>query len=76
MRQVAAYTGGEFVYQMLDRAELRERIPEVSGEVLGASYSPQDGHVNPLFLLRALHQRMHDLGVDYLASRVVKSSRR
>jgi len=76
MRQVALHTGGEFEYQMLDAAELRQRIPEVSDEVLGASYSAADGHVNPLYLLRALHQRMHDLGVDYAPGQAVQSSRR
>jgi glycine/D-amino acid oxidase-like deaminating enzyme len=76
MRQVALHTGGEFEYQMLDQAELSRRIPEVSGEVLGASYSAADGHVNPLYLLRALHQRMHDLGVDYVSGQTVQSSRR
>jgi glycine/D-amino acid oxidase-like deaminating enzyme len=76
MRQVALHTGGEFEYQMLDQVELSRRIPEVSGEVLGASYSAADGHVNPLYLLRALHQRMHDLGVDYVSGQTVQSSRR
>ena len=76
MRQVAAHTGGEFEYQMLDRTELRKRIPEVSTDLLGASFSSQDGHVNPLYLLRALHQRMHHLGVDYRPAETVLSSRR
>ena len=76
MRQVAAHTEGEFEYQMLDQTELSKRIPEVSGDVLGASYSAQDGHVNPLYLLRALHQRMHDLGVDYRPAQAAHSSRR
>lgn len=76
MRQVALHTEGEFEYQMLDTEELRRRIPEVSGDVLGASYSAADGHVNPLYLLRALHQRMHDLGVDYGPGQAVQSSRR
>jgi len=76
MRQVAAHTEGEFEYQMLDQAELRKRIPEVSNDLLGASFSSQDGHVNPLYLLRALHQRMHHLGVDYHAAQAVQSSRR
>jgi glycine/D-amino acid oxidase-like deaminating enzyme len=76
MRQVALHTDGEFEYQMLDSTELRQRIPEVSGEVLGASYSAEDGHVNPLYLLRALHQRMHDLGVDYVPDQAAQSSRR
>ena len=60
---------------MLDQAELRKRIPEVSSDLLGASFSSQDGHVNPLYLLRALHQRMHHLDVDYHAAQTVQSSR-
>ena len=75
MRQVAAHTDGEFEYRMLDTAELCARLPQVSDEVLGASFSPQDGHVNPLYLLRALHQRMLDLGADYQARQEVQSSR-
>ena len=74
MAQVAAHTNGGFEYQMLDTDALRARIPQVSAEVLGASYSPQDGHVNPLYLLRALHQRMQQLGATYQAGQVVQSS--
>ncbi|MEA3127148.1 MAG: hypothetical protein QOD67_4167, partial [Caballeronia sp.] len=40
--------GGEYPYQLLDARELRERIPAVGPEVTGASYTPMDGHVNPL----------------------------
>ena len=41
---------------MLDATDVRASIPQdVGPEVLGASYSPMDGHVNPLKLLRALH---------------------
>jgi glycine/D-amino acid oxidase-like deaminating enzyme len=76
MRLVAEHSGGEFEYQMLDCDELRRHIPEVSREILGASYSPEDGHVNPLYLLRALHQRMAGLGVDYRADHRVHASRR
>lgn len=76
MQQVAHHTAGEFEYQMLDSSDLRARIPEVSTAVLGASFSPQDGHVNPLYLLRALHQRMASLGVDYQANQRVHASRR
>ena len=67
MTRVAAHTNGEFEYAMLDNDELRRHIPQVSRDVLGASYSAEDGHVNPLYLLRALHQRMAGLGVDYHA---------
>jgi len=76
MHLVAEHSGGEFEYQMLDGDELRTHIPEVSAEVLGASFSPEDGHVNPLYLLRALHQRMAGLGVDYHADHRVHASRR
>ena len=75
MQQVHTHTDGEFEYRMLQPAELREHLPEVSDAVLGASYSPQDGHVNPLYLLRALHRRMHDQGIDYHAGQALRSSR-
>ncbi len=71
MRLVQQHTGGAFDYAMLDNAALRERIPQVSADVIGASYSPQDGHVNPLYLLRALQQRMQNLGTAYLPGRRV-----
>ena len=75
MQQVARHTDGAFEYCMLDNAELHKRMPQVSREVLGASYSPQDGHVNPLYLLRALQQRMQQLGAAYHANCSVISTR-
>ena len=74
MRLVGLHTNGEFEYQMLDNAELSKRIPQVSSEVLGASYSAQDGHVNPLYLLRALHQTMQIRGCRYFADQPVIST--
>ncbi|MDB5830814.1 MAG: FAD-dependent oxidoreductase [Caballeronia sp.] len=58
--------GGEYPYQLLDARELRERIPVVGPEVIGASYTPMDGHVNPLKLLRALHDAMQRRGVTLI----------
>jgi len=58
-----AELGGEYPYQLLDARELRERLPAVGPEVIGASYTPMDGHVNPLKLLRALHDAMQRRGV-------------
>ena len=75
MRRVQTHTRGGFEYQMLDNAELRQRIPQVSERVLGASYSAQDGHVNPLYLLRALHQHMQSLGCRYVPDLPVVSTR-
>ena len=75
MRRVREHCAGEFNYEMLDNTELRHRIPEVSEEVLGASYSNHDGHVNPLYLLRALQQRMQALGCHYLPHQRVRVSK-
>ncbi len=46
---------GDYPFQMLDAADLKARLPLIGPSVMGASYTPQDGHVNPLKLLRALH---------------------
>lgn len=52
-----------YPFEMLDRTALRERLPAIGPEVAGASYSPMDGHVNPLKLLRALHEACARRGV-------------
>jgi glycine/D-amino acid oxidase-like deaminating enzyme len=61
-----AELGGEYPYQLLDARELRERLPAVGPEVIGASYTPMDGHVNPLKLLRALHDAIQRRGVKLI----------
>ena len=61
-----AELGDEYPYQLLDARELRERIPAVGPEVIGASYTPMDGHVNPLKLLRALHDAIQRRGVTLI----------
>jgi len=55
MASMEADSNGEFQSQMLDRKALAELMPGIGPTVTGGSYSPQDGHVNPLYLLRALH---------------------
>jgi glycine/D-amino acid oxidase-like deaminating enzyme len=54
---------GDYPYQLLDVHEVRERLPSIGPDVIGASYTPMDGHVNPLKLLRALHTGMQRRGV-------------
>ena len=54
---------GDYPFEMLDQAALRDRLPGVGPAVAGASFTPMDGHVNPLRLLRALHQACADRGV-------------
>lgn len=55
---------GVYEYDIINQAELKQRIPLV-GNVAGASYSPHDGHCNPLKLLRALHQGYIGYGGSY-----------
>jgi glycine/D-amino acid oxidase-like deaminating enzyme len=65
MARLEAQSAGRFRYEMLDRRALTGHLPKLGGTglgeaglgeaVVGACYSPHDGHVNPLALLRALH---------------------
>lgn len=52
---------------MIGRDELQKRIPdmELGPNIVGASYCPHDGHVNPLFLLRAMHMAFKQAGGRY-----------
>ncbi len=61
--QTLQRTVGDYPFQMLDAAELKARLPLIGPAVVGASYTPQDGHVNPLKLLRALHTAAQAKGV-------------
>ncbi|MCR5864196.1 FAD-binding oxidoreductase [Aquincola sp. J276] len=53
----------DYPFEMLDTAAVRERVPHIGPEVVGASYTPMDGHANPLKLLRALHAALQQRGV-------------
>jgi glycine/D-amino acid oxidase-like deaminating enzyme len=54
----------DYPFDMLDAAEVRERVPHIGPEVVGASYTPMDGHANPLKLLRAFHAALQQRGVE------------
>lgn len=53
----------DYPFEILDTAAVRERVPHIGPEVVGASYTPMDGHANPLKLLRALHAALQQRGV-------------
>lgn len=55
----------DFPYEVLDHAETRRRLPDIGPDVVGAIYSPLDGHVNSLKLFRALREATVRRGVDY-----------
>ena len=71
LEQNARHTDGEFQYEMLEHAALAAKVPQISNAVVGASYSPLDGHVDPLGLLHALHQGINRQGVSYRSNQVV-----
>ncbi|HZR03303.1 MAG TPA: FAD-dependent oxidoreductase [Burkholderiales bacterium] len=62
--------------EMVERARLREALPEIGPDVAGASFCAADGHCNALRLFRALHQGMQMLGVVYRPNEGVRQIER
>lgn len=58
-------------YDILTDDDLRRQIPGIGPGVVGASYCPRDGHVNPLRLLRALRRAVVTLGGRILTDTTV-----
>jgi glycine/D-amino acid oxidase-like deaminating enzyme len=56
-----------YPWSLLDRHELVSIVPGLGPEPTGAIWTGEDGILNPLKLLRALHQAMLSDGVHYLA---------
>jgi glycine/D-amino acid oxidase-like deaminating enzyme len=69
MREEAGNFG--FEYRMLDHAELADMLPGLGEAVVGASWTPYDGHANSLYLLHALHKGFVARGGAYLPNRTV-----
>jgi glycine/D-amino acid oxidase-like deaminating enzyme len=65
MARLRAQTDGRFTYEMLDRRALGAKLPALGEAVLGGSFSPLDGHVDPLHLLRALHEAFSRRGGEH-----------
>jgi glycine/D-amino acid oxidase-like deaminating enzyme len=51
--------------RMIDGDDVRRMEPNVGPEVVGASFCPHDGVVNPLHTLSALHEIIIGAGADY-----------
>jgi glycine/D-amino acid oxidase-like deaminating enzyme len=64
MRREAGNFG--FDYRMIRAEELRGMLPGLGPAVVGASWTPYDGHANPLILLHALHRAFTEAGGAYL----------
>lgn len=63
-----------FEYRMIDHAELADLLPGLGPEVTGGSWTPYDGHANPLNLLHALHKAFLGKGGTYLPNRTVTAA--
>ncbi|HEV7802524.1 MAG TPA: FAD-dependent oxidoreductase [Burkholderiales bacterium] len=61
-----------FDFEMVDRDRVKQAIPQIGPEVVGASYSRFDGHCNALRLYRALNAGMQQLGATYLSDHRVE----
>lgn len=61
-----------YAYEMLDRKALAKLLPGLGPDVVSGSYSPYDGHANPLYLLRALHAGFAGHGGQYLPNHAVR----
>lgn len=63
---------GKYECKMIGRDELQKRIQgmELGPNIVGASFSPHDGHVNPVFLLRTMHMAFKQAGGHYYPGNV------
>ena len=52
----------DYPFDVLDHTALKKLEPKIGPKVIGGTYSPMDGHVNPLFLLRALSIAVRQMG--------------
>ncbi|MBY0339078.1 MAG: FAD-binding oxidoreductase [Acetobacteraceae bacterium] len=64
MKEEAGNHGYE--YRMLRRGELDGMLPGLGPDVVGASWTPYDGHANSLNLLHALHIAFEGAGGAYV----------
>ncbi|MEO9529860.1 FAD-dependent oxidoreductase [Roseibium sp.] len=68
-----AKLGGDYPYEILGHNELRKEEPEIGPKVIGAILHHQDGHANPLKLLKALADDVRRLGGRVLTGKTVQS---
>ncbi len=62
LKDLRAALDGDYPFEFLDHGPLSAMVPEIGASVIGATYCPEDGHTNPLYLLRALHQAFQNRG--------------
>ncbi|MDO9706938.1 NAD(P)/FAD-dependent oxidoreductase [Paracraurococcus lichenis] len=74
MARMQAEAGNHgFEYRMIEAPELRAMLPGLGPRVVGASWTPYDGHANPLRLLHALHGAFTQAGGAYVPNARVEA---
>ncbi|WP_316858922.1 FAD-dependent oxidoreductase [uncultured Cohaesibacter sp.] len=71
--QLKQQLGGDYPFEILRGDALRKEEPTVGPEVTSAILHHQDGHLNPLKLLRALNADCQRMGGVYLSNHMVRS---
>jgi sarcosine oxidase subunit beta len=61
--------------EMLDRRQVLDINPHIGDKVLGASFCPTDGHVNPFLVTYAFFQKAKSLGARFFTHEEVKDIR-
>ena len=56
LETLRAALGGDYPFEVLGHNAVKRMEPEIGPKVVGAIYGPEDGHANPLYLLRALYR--------------------
>lgn len=63
--------GGDYPFEVLGHNALRKQEPHIGPKVVGAILHHQDGHANPLRLLRALAADVRRMGARVLTGKTV-----
>lgn len=69
--RLKAQLDGDYPFEVLDHAALKREEPSIGPSVTGAILHHQDGHVNPLKLLKALADDVRRLGGHMLVGKSV-----
>ena len=62
---VESQRGAGLELEMVDQSQVREIIPFISRDVIGASWCPTDGHVNPFLTTYAFMNKAKELGAVF-----------
>lgn len=57
---------GNYPFEVFDGQRIREEEPNIGPRVVGATFYPDDGHINPLQLLHALLIACKEMGLEHL----------